>query len=175
MVFSNEEYPVISRAIGGDTKAYEELIIKYNRYFYKIAYFYVQNQEDALDVVQESVYTGLVKIRQLKQPEKFVTWMNRIVVNNALKCVKQRRKQEPAEQESLSSPFPDLELRTDLFRALNKIQKRYRDVIILKYFYDKSIKEISMIMHLTESNVKTCLFRGKNELRKILKEDYFED
>ena len=92
MLYSNDEYSVVAKAIRGDSTAYESLIIKYNQYFYKIAYLYTRNPHDAMDVVQESVYKGFIKINQLKHPEKFVTWMNSIVINQALLHIKKKKK-----------------------------------------------------------------------------------
>lgn len=177
MLYSNDEYSVVAKAIRGDSTAYESLIIKYNQYFYKIAYLYTRNPHDAMDVVQESVYKGFIKINQLKHPEKFVTWMNSIVINQALLHIRKQKKFDTINENNETSDYmtPALETRLDLFKALKKLRRPYREAIVLKFFYDKPIKEISQIMGTSENTIKTYLSRGKIKLKEFLKEDYFED
>ena len=103
--------------------------------------------------------------------------MNSIVVNQALQY---RRKQKKYDYSGELSEIPDEragspEMKIDLNRALKKLRKAYRECIVLKYFYDKPVKEISLIMGASENTVKTYLSRGKKELKELLKEDYFED
>ena len=177
MIYSNDEYSIAARAIRGDSGAYEMLLKKYESYFYKIAYLYTGNAHDAMDVVQESVFQGFIKIKHLRHPEKFLPWMNSIVVNQALQY---RRKQKKYDYSGELSEIPDeragsSEMKIDLNRALKKLRKAYRECIVLKYFYDKPVKEISLIMGASENTVKTYLSRGKKELKELLKEDYFED
>lgn len=129
-----------------------------------------------MDVVQESIYQGFVKIRSLRRPEYFVTWMNKIVINNALKFIKKKSYFEPYEEQvgQSSSQGITLDEKIDLYCALKKLKRKERDAIVLKYFYDKPIAEIALILKTPENIVKTILRRAKEHLRKILKEDYFE-
>ena len=171
-----EEYSVVQKAIHGDSEAYEYLAKKYNTYFYKVAFLYLKNEQDSLDVVQESIYQGFVKIHSLRKPEYFVTWMNRIVINQAFRCIRKRSNYELYEEQAVQETAPDakLEEKIDLYRALKKLRKKERDAIVLKYFYDKPIAEIALILQIPENSVKTILKRAKERLKKILKEEYFE-
>ena len=74
-----EEYSLVYKAIHGDSHAYGELIHQYNPYFYKIAFLYVKNEDAAVEIVQDSVYQGYLKIKTLRNPELFSTWMTRIL------------------------------------------------------------------------------------------------
>ena len=56
----------------GDSKSFEKLIIPKQESLYKIAYSYVHNQDDALDIVQEAIYKAFISISKLKQPEFFI-------------------------------------------------------------------------------------------------------
>lgn len=172
-----EEYSVVSRAISGDAEAYGDLIKKYNSYFYKTAFLYVKNEEDALDIVQQSVYQGFIKIGRLRHPEYFLTWMNRIVINHALKCIKRREKYADRTEKIPEGVYADVfrEEKMDIQRALRQLRKKYKDAVVLYYFYDKPVKEIAVIMQIPENTVKTYLKRAKEVLKQMLKEDYFGD
>ena len=87
-----EEYSLVYKAIHGDSHAYGELIHQYNPYFYKIAFLYVKNEDAAVEIVQDSVYQGYLKIKTLRNPELFSTWMTRIIMNKAVRYIKQNKK-----------------------------------------------------------------------------------
>jgi len=86
-----EEYSLVYKAIHGDSHAYGELIHQYNPYFYKIAFLYVKNEDAAVEIVQDSVYQGYLKIKTLRNPELFSTWMTRIIMNKAVRYIKQNK------------------------------------------------------------------------------------
>ena len=87
-----EEYSLVYKAIHGDSHAYGKLIHQYNPYFYKIAFLYVKNEDAAVEIVQDSVYQGYLKIKTLRNPELFSTWMTRIIMNKAVRYIKQNKK-----------------------------------------------------------------------------------
>lgn len=172
----NKEYSLVCKAIRGNAEAYGELVRKYNPYFYKIAFLYVRNEDDALEIVQDSVFQGFLKIRFLRNPAYFTTWMTRIILNKSARLVNKRKRMvdydEERERESHSE---HLEERMDLMNAIHKLPKKYKDVIILKYFYDLSVKEIAVREHMPENTVKSYLARARARLKETLKENYHED
>ena len=87
-----KEYSLVYKAIHGDSNAYGELINQYNPYFYKIAFLYVRNEDAAVEIVQDSVYQGFLKIKTLRNPELFSTWMTRIIMNKAVRYIKENKK-----------------------------------------------------------------------------------
>ena len=68
-----------------------------------------------------------------------------------------------------------IEEKIDLYNAVDLLKDNYKTVIIMKYFNDMKIKDISKIMSLPENTVKTYLTRAKESLKKILKEDYLNE
>ena len=155
-----EEYSLVYKAIHGDSHAYGELIHQYNPYFYKIAFLYVKNEDAAVEIVQDSVYQGYLKIKTLRNPELFSTWMTRIIMNKAF---------------HEASHSEHVEEKLDLMNAVNRLPKKYKDVIIQKYFLEMSVEEIAKKQMIPENTVKTNLSRARAALKKMLKEDYFED
>ena len=171
-----EEYSLVYKAIHGDSHAYGELIHQYNPYFYKIAFLYVKNEDAAVEIVQDSVYQGYLKIKTLRNPELFSTWMTRIIMNKAVRYIKQNKKiVEYEEAFHEASHSEHVEEKLDIMNAVNRLPKKYKDVIIQKYFLEMSVEEIAKKQMIPENTVKTNLSRARAALKKMLKEDYFED
>ncbi|WP_226671157.1 sigma-70 family RNA polymerase sigma factor [Metabacillus litoralis] len=166
---------LVKKAIKGNKKAFEQLIkLHYDR-IYRTAYLYVQNEEDALDVVQDATYQAYISIRSLKQPEYFMTWFTRIVIRCAGQILKKRKNVVPLTEETLSkltvTDQSDHDDAIHLLNAIGDLKENYRTAIILFYYYDYSIKTISELMEIPEGTVKTYLSRGKASLRKSYKEE----
>lgn len=171
-----EEYSLVYNAIHGDSNAYGELINQYNPYFYKIAFLYVRNEDAAVEIVQDSVYQGFLKIKTLRKPELFSTWMTRIIMNKAVRYIKENKKLVEYEENFYEDSRSEyLEEKLDLMNAVNRLPQKYKNVIIQKYFLDMSVDEIAKNQMIPENTVKTNLSRARAVLKKILKEDYFED
>ncbi|EQB89571.1 RNA polymerase sigma-70 factor (ECF subfamily) [Clostridium punense] len=138
---------------------------------YRIAYIYVKNEEDALEIVQEAVYKAFLNIKKLKEPEYFNTWITKIIVNSSLDYIKKRNKVIYfGEEEGLFGIGTKDNEYLDLYEAVDKLQGTYKTVIILKYFEDLKIKDIAKILELSESNVKNYMHKALNMLRVQLKE-----
>ena len=121
------------------------------------------------------VQKGYQNIHRLKNPEWFKTWLTRILINLAvdekkkiLYCVDISEVQISGKNAGAS-----VEEKCDLEAALRKIPDKYQIPVVLKYFSGLSVKEIAYGTGTPEGTVKACLSRGRSELKKILKEDYF--
>jgi len=83
---------LVEKAQQGSETAYLELFQKHEEMIYRMAFVYVRNQEDALDIVQETAYRSFKSIKSLRQPKHFVTWLTKIAINCSVNLLKQRRK-----------------------------------------------------------------------------------
>lgn len=172
---SKEELHLVKKAMKGNPKAYGNLIHYYQDYLYKTAFLYVKNEDSALDIVQESILKGYESIRKLKHPQFFKTWITKILINNSLTVLKKRNSTisiETIEDITKSYLQPMLEEKLDLYEAIDNLSEIYKTIIILKYFNDLKINEISSLMNIPEGSVKAYLYRAKKELKQYLKEDY---
>ncbi|MEG0772484.1 sigma-70 family RNA polymerase sigma factor [Clostridium sp.] len=159
-----------------DGKLLQNLINVDKQRLYRIAFMYVKDEQDALEIVQEAVYKAFINIKKLKKVEFFNTWITKIIVNSSLDCIKKRNKLTYIEgqEELYKSGTEDIEY-IDLYEAVDSLQGLYKTVIILKYFEDLKIKDIARILDISESNVKNYLHKALNRLRIELKEgEYFE-
>ncbi len=162
---------LVKKAIRGNEDAFETLIKQESEKLYKTAFLYVRNKEDALDVLQETVYKAFISIKQVKQPEFFSTWLTKILIRTAFDLLRKRK--NVLMDESILNTYPvetkqDIEGRLDLLNAITTLNHNYQTVIILFYYHDLTIHEIAEIMEKPENTVKTYLRRAKLELREQL-------
>ena len=169
-----KQLELVKKAVKGNPDAYGELIAVHQDYMYKTAYLYVKDEEIALDVVGTAVLKAYQQIHSLKHPEYFRTWLIRIVINvshdELKKFICHSRLEEYSEE--VSGNGVSLEEKFDISAAIGQLSEKYRMVIILKYFNELSVKEIADVMNMPEGSVKAYLSRARNELKKLLKEDY---
>lgn len=150
---------LVEKARKGDDQAFLDLFQNYEEEIYKIAFIYVKNQNDALDIVQETAYRS------------FKTWLIKIAINSSLDLIRKQNKitlQEPSiERESKEEAIEEQVLLKmtvlDLMEQLNEDEKT---IIILKYYKDYTIKDISKIRNIPLSTAKTILYRALKKLRK---------
>ena len=141
---------------------------------YRIAYCYVKNEHDALDIVSEATYKGLKSLHTLKKPEYFDTWMTRIVINTASDYLRKASRVVNLEEDALEIiPAPEANLKPedslDLFRAMDSLSEKDRACVALRYFEENSFLEISQILQEPESTVKSRLYRALRKMRQALK------
>lgn len=171
---SKEELRLARKAVKGDSDAYGTLIVKYQEYLYKMAFLYMKNEDDALDVVGTTILKAYQSIHKLKNPEWFKTWLTKILIRTALDELKKAVHYHDLEQIQAADAQTGIsaEEKWDLNSAIDRLPEKYRMVIILKYFSELSVKEIAFIMSIPEGSVKAYLSRARYELKIILEEDY---
>ncbi len=165
---------LVKLAIAGDSEAYGELIQRHKEYLYKMAFCYVKDEQKALDLLGECTYKGLMKITSLKNPAFFKTWITTIIVNLAIDYLKKDNNIIYLEESDLalsSNPKLPLEMKIDLYDAIDQLTPHYKSIIILRYFHDLGIEEVSQIMNMPNNTIKSYLYRAKQQLRQILKEE----
>lgn len=163
----------VRKAIRGDKQAFLDLIEPQKEKLYKIAYTYVKNEQDALDIIQETICKAYVSLDNLKKPKYFNTWLVKILINISITTLNRNKKiiyLEEKEVEYDNSSIAKCDDRLDLLTELGKLDSKYRDVIILKYYEDFTIKEIAEILNIPIGTARTNLYRGLEVLRKSMKE-----
>lgn len=83
---------LVKKAQKGNDKAFLKLYQQFEEDIYRLAYVYVKNKDDALDVVQEVAYQSFKKIDTLKKPEYFKTWLMKITINCAINVIRKNKK-----------------------------------------------------------------------------------
>lgn len=161
----------IEKAKKGDAQSFYELITERRELLYKTAYLYVKNEQDALDIVGETVYLAYRSIAKLKHPEYFTTWLVKIIINQALQSLKKSRPSWPLLTERDLAGLEaglDVEDRLDLLEAVDRLTEPYKTVIILKYLHDLPNSQIAEILEAPVGTVKTHLHRALKKLKTYI-------
>lgn len=164
------ELKLIKKAIKGNAECLEELLVLHGDQLYRTAYLYVRNREDALDVVQEASCKAFLSIGQLKNEKFFLTWLTKILINCSYDVLKKSKKELPLSNmiELTTDEREEREENLDLLEAINRLDEKHKNAIILFYFQDLPISEVAKVMKIPENTVKTFLSRGKDRLKKLL-------
>ena len=140
----------------------ETVIEKYKQNLYAAAFSVCRSPEDSEDAVQDAFIKYHTSVKEFETEEHLRAWLIRITVNRAKDIASsyRRRNSVPLEEYTASVPFETRE-ESELFTAVMSIREKYRTVIHLFYYEDYTVAEIADILHLTQSNVKVRLNRGR--------------
>lgn len=151
-----------------------DYVIKNKERHYRLAYSYVKNADDALDIIQESIYKAISTRDTLKSPTYIKTWFYRIIVNTSIDLLRKQKKVVAVDDESLAGfdkgtvdSYKDI----DLQKALEDLPVQYRSVIVLRFFEDLKIEEIAVILDENVNTVKTRLYKSLKLLRVKMTEE----
>ncbi|MFP3918352.1 sigma-70 family RNA polymerase sigma factor [Lysinibacillus telephonicus] len=164
---------LVKKAQKGNDKAYLMLFQQFEEDIYRMAYVYVKNKDDALDIVQEVAYQSFKKISTLKNPEYFKTWLMKITINSALNLINKNKKViqlNPSFEVLNGKEDEDIALSLSLYELMDTLQEDEKSIILLKYYDDRTIKEISEILDIPLGTAKSVLYRALDKLRQNLKE-----
>ena len=172
------EIRLIKESMKGNKESFGILIKNNKEYLYKMAFLYVKDEQDALEVIHETVYRAFLNIEKLKKAKFFNTWITKILINVSIDFLKKKEKNEMLDE---STPIKkerceiSTEEKLDLYNAIDLLNDNYKTVIIMMYFNDMKIKDISKVMETPENTVKTYLRRAKQALGEVLKEGYLNE
>lgn len=179
-----EDSMLISQIQNGDAAAFDMIYEKYKEKIYRTACLLCGNSADGDDISQETWISAYRNIKKLKNPESFVPYLYSILKRCAFKRFRKRKLEIPTETlpefdiQNVSSPLSEVlqrEKSREVSRAILSLEKRQRMVVILYYYNEFSIDEISAIMNAPPGTVKSRLHSARNKLSSlILKEDFYE-
>lgn len=153
-------------------KKLKKYIVDNKEALYRFAYSYVHNEDDALDIVHDSICKSLANINTFKDTDSIKPWMYRIVSNCAIHYKRKNKKyvtsSEYIELDDLMGydKYEDL----DLQRALDLLPEKYRTVVILRYFEDMKIAYIAKMLDENENTIKTRLYNALDKLKISISE-----
>ena len=168
---------LIEEIKNGSIEYFDHLMKRYEQQVYRVAFSFIKNQDQSLDVVQNIFIKTYQNLKRFRGECQFKTWLIRIAINeshNWMKSNKDMLSVEdigtiPDKTGDQESEFMDKENTTLLLQGLKNLNKKYRTAVSLRYFEEYSIKEIADILDCSEGVVKNILFRSLQKLKKILK------
>ena len=144
----------IKRAKKGDIEAFINLMDINKTYMYKVAKSILNNNEDIADAIQETILSCYKNIEKLKEIKYFKTWMTRILINKCNDVIRANKNIIYIEQS------------VSLRECFDRLKPDYKIVMIMYYDQGFNSKEISEILNINESTVRTRMARGRDYLRE---------
>ena len=182
MTSTDEE--LVARSIGGDADSFNQLVLRWERPIYALAYRTIGREEDARDVCQETFLRAFRALPRFRGQAKFSSWIYRIALNLCRDWIRRERRTgfvQPPEDVDLmamvaaeepSESIEDLVARKDQIRAVERamalLPEEQRTAIVLKEYHGMTFQEIADLMGCPLSTVKTRLYQGLSVLRREL-------
>ena len=182
------DYKLVQLAVKGDQKSYAELMSRYKDSIYFMLLKMVNNRDDADDLTIEAFGKAFKNLHQYTPDFAFSTWLFKIATNNCIDFIRRKRKftfsiDKSMENDSgqemqfeIKSPMLDPEenlikkQKAILMRdVVDKLKPRYKRLVELRYFQERSYEEIADELKLPLGTVKAQLFRAREFLYQILK------
>ena len=159
----------IKKAKQGDADKIGQIILENMQTLYRVAFGILKNDDEIYDAISATTVKVFENIHTLKKEEYVKTWITRILINECYKICNKNKKiiyLENVQQKNLvhNDTHEELEFK-NLIRNLND---ELKEIVILYYFEDFSIKEISKIIKIPEGTVKTRLSRARKKLQKTI-------
>ncbi|CEI73242.1 sigma-70 family RNA polymerase sigma factor [Romboutsia hominis] len=171
-----DEVILAEKAIKGDKEAFEKLINIYSKRLYKEIYIRCKYEEDAKEIFQETVYKAYKNIQKLKEPKYFKTWISKILINTTNDYLRKNGMIDLGHNENSYTKEvlidDKIETKIDLYNAIDELEDKYKDAIILRYIEDLKVEEISNILDRLINTIKTHLRKAIKDMKSILKEGY---
>jgi RNA polymerase sigma-70 factor (ECF subfamily) len=183
MTVTDEE--LVSRSIAGDTESFDQLILRWERPIYALAYRQIGREEDARDIVQDAFLRAFRALPGFKGEAKFSSWLYRITLNLCRDFMRRARRApfaptpegrdvedmasaERSTAESIEDVLTRQDLSRHVARAMGTLPEEQRSAILLKEYHGLTFQEIAELQGCPLSTVKTRLYQGLTMLRREL-------
>ena len=172
---------LISECIAGNHAAIEMLVRQYEAGVFKLAYSILGDEADANEVAQETFIAVLKSLRTYQEKKTFKAWIYTIALNLSRSQLRKRKiierlkmtvggifRIETQKQATPEDEVIKTEKEAAIWNELNKLDERHRTVVVLRYFHELSISEISEIMSINEGTIHSRLHTARERLRDAL-------
>ena len=185
----DNEPALIQRAQKGDHNAFAALVDEHQRYVFNLAFRIVKDENEALDIAQETFVRAWTALPNFRGQSQFRTWLYRITTNLCYNRLPGLRRSLadlgddvmsdiPEGLDASANPARELEAnetRSYLHQAIEELDPNYKVLIVMRYQQELSYEEIASLLNLPLGTVKTGLFRAKEKLRLALANYYSEE
>lgn len=147
-------------------ETFTDLILQSEPTLYRVSMSILKNEKDCEDAVQTAILTAYEKLSTLKHEEYFKTWLVRILINVCNKQLKSAGRS--AEYIDANTPCSNSETSTEIRIAIDSLPVKIRQVVVLYYIEQFSVKEIKQSLKIPEGTVKSRLSKGRALLKDWL-------
>jgi RNA polymerase sigma-70 factor (ECF subfamily) len=183
MEWSDETAVAMARA--GDAEAFRVLVERHSRPLFRLAYRMTGNEQDAEDVVQDSLLRAYRQLKNFDERATFRTWLYRITVNCSIDLVRSRKRRlenlggadpdldDPIQSLPATAPTPDrlamsTQARGRIETAMQKLSVSERTAFVLRHFEGMCIDDVSRVLGCEPGAAKHSVFRAVRKLRRAL-------
>jgi RNA polymerase sigma-70 factor (ECF subfamily) len=178
----SDEQALLAAAARGDRGAFGALVQCYQRRAYAVAYSYVRNRDDAMELAQESFARAFRAIRGFRGERPFYPWLYRIIRNACLNHLKRKRRRSEESLDRLVEAGFDVaarqagpgdkveigELRERIWEALEQLTPAQREILRLRHLLEFSYAEIAETLGIPQGTVMSRLHAARRSLRAVL-------
>ncbi|MHC4873985.1 MAG: RNA polymerase sigma factor [Planctomycetota bacterium] len=163
---------IIQKVLRGEKEAFSLLAEKYSGIAGAVAYSVVGNEENSKDIAQDSIFEAFLKLHKLKNPELFKSWLCKIVRNKAKNWLKKKAREKSAvtaKAEDNSRAESKTAEKDRITEALQKLNEKEREIILLRYNTGLSREETAEILEISQAAADKRLQRGVKKLKEFFK------
>ena len=167
---------LVERYFRGDTAAFDEIMIRYERQIYRVCYRFVENRDDALDLAQDVFVKAFEHLPTFRRESTFKTWLYRIAINHCLNHVRKNSQQFVEVTEFTASTRPAIqhqleheEQREHFRRLVKRLPPKQKAILELRINEQLTYEEIAKISGRSVSTIKASVFFALEKLRKLVK------
>lgn len=167
---------IIEQCLNGNRQAFGELVERYQKPLYNAAVKIVNDRDVAQDVTQTVFIRAYEKLNTYNPRFKFFSWIYRMVVNESINVLRQKKAHVDIEQcqmESNDNPetrMHNLQVEEKIESAVANLPLDYRMVTVFYYFANLAYEEISFVLNIPEKKVKSRLYSARQILSRTLSE-----
>lgn len=165
----------LRQVLTGQTEAYGPVFDAHQSNAYGLAYYYTQNREDALDVVQDAFVKAFMNLNRFDLNRSFGPWLLSIVRNLCIDLLRRRKfSAQDVETESLQDGFAHQKaekrlMGREVWSTLGRLDPRHREIIVLKDYLGYSYLEISDILSIPIGTVMSRLHQARKRFKSALR------
>lgn len=160
---------LIEKAKKGDKESFSQLIHLYKNDLYKLAKTRLKEEQDVYDAIQETIISAYESIQKLHKSYSFKSWLFKILINKCNDIY--RSKINYIELSEIVDLVSDSNSTSEIDEYIRKLSVDERTIIVLHFIEGYSLKEISKILDINESTVRSKLYRAKQKIINFNKED----
>lgn len=169
---------LIDKAKEGNKNAFIACVQPYEADMYRMAFVFMKNEHDALDVLQDAILKAYESLHTLREPNYFKTWLIKIIINCCISKLKVAKKVihiEPKLMDLWQVSDQDIPLQITLEKLVNELSLEEKNVVILRFYQGYTLGEISEMIEIPLGTVKSLLYRSLKKLRIQIEEvDFYE-
>ena len=185
----DEEQALIARILGGDTQAFEEIVLEHQKNVYNLALKMTGNVDDAFDVSQDTFLRAYNALSSFRGDSRLSVWLYRLTSNICIDLLRKKKRRgevslsvrnDQNEEDEIEIPddryAPETalerkELRRSLREGLASLPENYRQILTLREISGLSYEEIAQVLELEPGTVKSRLFRARKQLCTFLSDN----